>query len=169
MKAKAVAMGGVFAALAVVIMLLGGLIPAATFACPMLASSLLALLRRELPTPACVGWYGIVALLSALLGPDKEAAFVFVFLGWYPLLKPRLDRLPKLPALVLKLLIFFAAIGAAYGTMIYILGLEALAEEARTTGRALLIVLLLLGALTFLLFDYVLSRIPKLLKKPGKQ
>lgn len=168
MKARAVALGGVFAALAVVIMLLGGFIPVATFICPMLASALLAFLRRELPTAACIGWYVIVALLSALLGPDKEAAFVFVFLGWYPLLKPRLDRLPKLLSLALKLLIFFAAIAAAYGTLIFLFRLEALVEEARAMGRLLMIVLLLLGAVTFLLFDFVLSRLPYLVKKFGK-
>lgn len=165
MKARTVAMGGVFAALAVVIMLLGGLIPVATFACPMLASGLLAWLRRELPLPACLGWYGIVALLSALLGPDKEAAFVFLFLGWYPLLKPRLDRLPKLPALGLKLLVFFAAIAGAYGTMIFLFRLEALVQEARTMGKVLLLVTLLLGAVTFLLFDFILSRLPLIFKK----
>lgn len=165
MNARAVAMGGVFAALALVIMLLGGLVPAATFVCPMLVSGLLAVLGRYLPTAACVGWYVIVSLLSALLGPDKEAAFVFVFLGWYPIAKPRLDRLPKLSALGLKLLMFFAAIAGAYGTMIWVLGLEALAEEARSMGRGLLIVLLLLGVVTFLLFDYVLVRLPYLIKK----
>ena len=76
MKARAVALGGVFAALAVVIMLLGGFIPVATFICPMLASALLAFLRRELPTAACIGWYVIVALLSALLYSAFYLAYV---------------------------------------------------------------------------------------------
>ena len=37
-------------------------------------------------------WYGAVAVLSLLLVTDREAAWVFVFLGHYPIIKPWLDR-----------------------------------------------------------------------------
>ena len=45
-NAKQIAMGGVFAALAIVIMCLGGLIPIATFACPMICMLILHLIRK---------------------------------------------------------------------------------------------------------------------------
>ena len=48
-------------------------------------------------------WYGAVAILSVLMAPDKEAAAVFVFLGFYPIVKPRFDRFrfPIIPKLAL--------------------------------------------------------------------
>ena len=161
-KAKQLALGGVLAALAVVILLLGGLIPGGTYITPMLASVLLIPLLAELPKGLCVGWYAIVALLGVLLCPDKETAFVFVFLGWFPIAKPALDRLPKLPRLVCKLLIFNAAVAALYSLLILIFRLEALLQEARETGLALLLVLLLLGNLSFLLLDLTLQRLTAL-------
>ena len=108
MKAKPIAVGGVLAALAVTILLLGGLIPVGTYVAPMLAALPLIVLLAELPRGLCVGWYAVVAILGVLLCPDKETAFVFVFLGWYPILRPRLERLPLALRLALKLLIFLS-------------------------------------------------------------
>ena len=159
MKAKPIALGGVAAALAVVLLLLGGLIPVGTYVAPMLAALPLVALLYQLPTPLCIGWYTAVSILAVLLCPDKETAFVFVFLGWYPILRPRLDRLPPVLRLGLKLLIFNLAIAALYGMLIFVFQLDALVQEARQTGRALLLVMLLLGNLCFLLFDVLLKRL----------
>ena len=100
MKARQMAMGGVFAALAVVLLFLGGIIPIGTFAGPMLASLLLLPLRRDFSAGLCVGWYAVVSVLGVGFCPDRETAFFFVFLGWYPIIKPKLDRLRFLPRLV---------------------------------------------------------------------
>ena len=74
------------AALAVVIMCMGGIIPMATYVCPMLCSLLLAVVLRLTGRRIAWAWYAAVSLLSLLLGPDKEAAAVFVFLGYYPII-----------------------------------------------------------------------------------
>ena len=158
-KAVQVALGGVLAALAVVILLVGGIIPVGTYVAPMLAALPLVILLAELPRSLCLGWYCIVALLGVLLCPDKETAFVFVFLGWYPLAKPGLDRLPKLPGLLCKLLIFNASTAALYALLILVFRLDALVQEAQETGMILLIAILLLGNLSFILFDLVLGRL----------
>lgn len=158
-QAKHIALGGVLAALAAVILLLGGIIPVGTYIAPMLAALPLVILLAELPKSLCLGWYAIVALLGVLLCPDKETAFVFVFLGWYPLAKPRLDRLPKLPGLLCKLLIFNASTAALYALLILVFRLEALVQEAKETGLVMLLVILLLGNLSFLLFDVLLGRL----------
>ena len=92
-NAKQIAMGGVFAALAIVIMCLGGLIPIATFVCPMICMLILHLIRKLCGNRIAWAWYGVVAILSVLLGPDKEAAAVFLFLGYYPIIKPKIDRI----------------------------------------------------------------------------
>ncbi|MBO4418422.1 MAG: hypothetical protein J5789_01145 [Oscillospiraceae bacterium] len=169
MKARQIAMGGIFAALALVILLLGGIIPVGTYIAPMLASLPLVVLLAELPKKLCLGWYAIVAFLAVLLCPDKETAFVFVFLGWYPLAKPGLDRLPKLPGLVCKLLIFNAATAALYALLILVFRLEALVQEAKETGLVMLIVLLLLANVCFLLLDFLLARLTLLYRIKRKK
>ena len=69
------------AALAVVIMCMGGLIPVSTFVCPMLCMFLLSVVLKSCGQRLAWAWYGAVAILGTLLGPDKEATAVFVFLG----------------------------------------------------------------------------------------
>lgn len=169
MSARQIALGGIFAALAVVILLLGGMIQVGTYVAPMLAALPLVILLAELPRSLCLGWYCIVALLGVLLCPDKETAFVFVFLGWFPLAKPGLDRLPKLPGLLCKLLIFNASTAALYALLILVFRLDALVQEAQETGMILLIAILLLGNLSFILFDLVLGRLTALYRIKHKK
>ena len=159
MKARPVALGGVLAALAVAVLMLGGIIPVGTYAAPMLAALPLIVLMQELPGEMCLGWYAAVSLLAVLLCPDKETALVFVFLGWYPLLRPKLEKLHAALRIALKLLIFNLAVAALYGLLIFVFQLEAVVREARETGLLLLAVMLLLGNLCFLLFDVVLKRL----------
>ena len=165
MSAKSLALGGVLAALATVLLMLGSVIPGATYACPLLASSLLVPLLAALPKRLCLGWYAVVSVLAVLLCPDRETAFVFVFLGWYPVAKPGLDRLPRLLRVPVRLLVFNLCVAALYALLIWVFQLQALVEEARETGAVLLAVLILLGNVAFLLFDRVLARLPRLLAR----
>ena len=86
------ALGGVLAALAVVIMSMGTLIPVATYVCPMICCLILQLVRKICGNRIGWAWYGAVSILSLLMAPDKEAAAVFLALGYYPILKPKFDR-----------------------------------------------------------------------------
>ena len=150
------ALGGVLGALAVVIMSMGTLIPVATFVCPMLCMMIL-----KLVLPICgsrIGWtwYGCVAILSLLLAPDKEAAAVFAVLGYYPILKPKLDKLPLSP--LWKLTLFNAAILVMYWLLGNLFGLTELTEEFRDMGTVMTVVLLILGNVTFFMLDVLLGR-----------
>ena len=82
-SAKYIAMGGVFAALAVVIMCLGTIIPVATFVCPMACMVLLTVVYRLTGVRIAWAWYAAVSILSLLLGPDKEAASVSRLSSYY--------------------------------------------------------------------------------------
>ena len=156
MNAKQMAFGGVMAALALVVMCLGGLIPLATFVCPMFSMLVLQLVYRTCGRRTGWAWFAGVAILSAFFGPDKEAAAFFAFFGSYPLLKPRMDRL--LLGWLWKGLYFNTLILLMYSLLIYLLGMDALAAEFREMGIALLVVTLLLGNIAFFLLDRVLSR-----------
>ena len=159
-EARKIALGGMMAALAVVIMSLGGLIPVATFVCPMLCMLLLAFVTRFCGNRIGWAWYGAVAILSLLLGPDKEAAAVFAFLGFYPITKPKLDRM-KL-GILLKLILFNGLILVMYAVLIRLFGMEQIAAEYQELGIALTVIMLLLGNMTFLLLDKVLTRFSKI-------
>lgn len=153
--ASQVALGGVLAALALVIQCLGGLIPLATFLCPMLCMLLLAVVCKRCSERMAWAWYGAVALLSLLLGPDKEAAAVFTFLGYYPIVKPKLDRWP-LPWLW-KGILFNCSIALMYVLLLHLLGMAELAAEFREMGVAMGAVTLALGNVTFYLLDRLLK------------
>ena len=155
-SAYAVALGGVLAALGVVVMCLGTLIPVATFLCPMVCMILAQVVMKTCGGKMGWAWYGAVAVLSLLLSSDKEAAAVFAALGYYPMVKPRLEK-RKLPWLW-KGLLFNAVILALYWRLIHLLGMDALAEEFADAGRVMTVVMLLLGNVTFLLLDRVLSK-----------
>ena len=75
--ASGIALGGVLAALAVVIMSMGTLIPVATYVCPMLSALILQLVLKTCGRRIAWGWYAVVSILSLLMAPDKEAAAVF--------------------------------------------------------------------------------------------
>lgn len=160
--AKAVALGGVLAALAVVIMAMGTIIPVATYVCPMLCAMLLQVILKACGKRMAWAWFACVAVLSALLAPDKEAAAVFAFLGYYPIVKPWLDG-RKLPWLW-KGLLFNGMTALLYWLLIALLGMDGLGEEFAAMGDVLLILCLLLGNVTFFLLDMLLGR-----KFPGRK
>lgn len=159
-QTRKIAFGGMFAAVALVIMNLGGLIPVATFACPMLCMLILAFVTRMCGNRIGWAWYGAVAILSLLLAPDKEAAAVFAFLGFYPILKPSFDRM-KL-GVFLKLLLFNVLILLMYWLLIHLFGMDQIAAEYRELGTVMTVIMLVLGNVTFFLLDKVLTRFSKI-------
>jgi hypothetical protein len=161
--AKAVALGGLMAALAVVIMAMGGMIPVATYVCPMLCMLLLTVVKMLCGNRIGFAWYGAVSILSMLLSPDKEAAAVFLALGYYPIIKPALDK-SKLRWLW-KGLLFNAVILALYWVLLHLFGMDQLAQEFDELGTWGLVIMLILGNFTFFLLDILLDRIPGRFKR----
>ena len=100
-------------------------------------------------------WYGAVAILSLLLGPDKEAGAVFVALGYYPVIKPILDTL-RLKWLW-KALLFNAVILVLYWLLLNIFGIAQIVEEFEEMGTVMTLVTLALGNVTFFLTDRLLT------------
>ncbi len=159
------ALGGVMAALAVVVMSLGGLIPVATFVCPMVCMLLLVAVISRCGNRVAWAWYGTVAILSLLLGPDKEAAAVFVFLGYYPILKPKMDALPL--KWLWKLLYFNAAILLMYWLLLNLFGMAEILAEFEEMGTVLTLVTLVMGNVTFFMLDRLLVPGLQLRRKHG--
>ena len=159
-KAKTIAFGGILAALAVVIMGMGGLIPVATYACPLLCAILQYTVLRFCGSRVAWAWYGAVVILSLLLGPDKEAVAVFIFLGYYPILKPWMDKLPV--KWLWKAILFNVSVLMMYWLLIQLMGMAQLAEEFSEMGMAMTVVMLVFGNVIFFLLDKVLDKYGKM-------
>jgi len=154
--ASNIALGGILAALAVGIMSMGTLIPIATYVCPMLCAIVLQLILRICGQRIAWGWYGAVSILSLLMAPDKEAAAVFLTLGYYPILKPVFDR--KKGKLLWKLAFFNAVILVTYWLLMHLFGFDQITAEFSEMGILLTAVMLILGNITFFLLDKLLER-----------
>lgn len=155
-SSKTIAFGGIMAALAVVVMCMGGLIPMATYVCPVLCMVILQLVRKSCGNRIAWSWYGAVAILSVLMAPDKEAAAVFLFLGYYPIVKPWLDQ--KKGKWLLKGIFFNCVILLMYWLLIHLFGMAEIASEFAEVGIAMTIITLVLGNVTFFLVDILLGR-----------
>lgn len=155
-SAKSVALGGILASLAVVIFSLGGLIPVATYICPVLCMMLLKAVLMFCGKQIAWAWYALVSILALLFCPDKEAALFFLFLGYYPIVKPALDR--SRLALLWKLLLFHISTFCVYVLLIWITGMDAILQDYRELGIIGLVIMLILGNVTFFLLDILLGR-----------
>ena len=155
--AAKVAFGGVMAALALVIMNLVSMIPIATFVCPTLCMIVLQIVLKLCGSRIGWAWYGAVAILSVLLAPDKEAAAIFVFVGYYPILKPKMDQL-KVDRLF-KFLYFNSVILLMYWLLINLFGMAQIAKEYLEMGLAVTVITLVMGNMIFFMLDRILSRV----------
>lgn len=153
--ASSVALGGILAALAVVVMSMGTLIPVATYVCPMVSMLFLQAVLKTCGSRIGWAWYGAVTILSLLFAPDKEAAAVFAFLGYYPIVKPALDK--RKGNWLWKALLFNGATLFMYWVLLHLLGMEQLVSEFAEMGAVLTVLTLLLGNVTFFLLDRLLG------------
>lgn len=161
-RSRQIALGGVFSALAVVLMWLGALTGLGTYAAPLIAG--IALIPVGLTLGRKYQWlsFAAVSLLSFLLSADWEQNLMFVGLfGWYPIVRPSLERLAKIPGLLLKLVIFnVVTVGIELLVMLVLV--------PQSEKSWILIALLVLGNLTFLVYDFALPRFTCVLMKKLK-
>ena len=163
-QSRKVALCGVLCGLAVVFLLLGGLFSLAVYCAPLLAMAVLLPVLEEYGPGTAGAAYGAVAILALLLVPDRETALVYVFFGWYPILRPRIAALPSLPVrLVCRLGVCGLSMFLLYGVTIRLLGLTAVTEELG--GGWLTAALAVMGCAVFLLLDLALGRLTVLWRR----
>lgn len=127
-----VALGGIVAALCLMTMVMAGVFPILYIAAPMVAGVLLVILVQEVSTGWAALTYAATAVLSVFVVPDREATLMFVlFFGYYPLLRPKIKKLPtKLLRLLAKLGLYQLFLVADYLLTVYVLGLPTFDEFA---------------------------------------
>ena len=152
---KRIALGGMLAAVCVVIMCLGGLIPVATYVSPMLCCMTQFIVLRLCGRRIAWTWFVAVCILSLIMSPDKESGMVFVAIGCYPMLKPMFEKVTI--SALLKISYFNISIFTVYSCMIRLMGMRELAAENVEFGLIGFALILVLGNATFLLLDRLLS------------
>ena len=155
-KAYPIALGGILAAVAIVLMSIGTIIPVATYVVPVCCILLCQLVQKLCGRRIAWAWYGAVSILALLLAPDKEAAAVFLVLGYYPIIRRKLEA--GTGKWLKKLFFFNGSILALYWVLLKLIGMEQLLSDFERMGTVMYAVLLILGNVTFFMLDRLLSR-----------
>lgn len=156
-KSAQIAFCGMMVALSVALMLTGGLIPIATYCAPMLGGVLLLPILLEYGKKTAWTAYAATALIVLILGIDKEAAFFYIFLGYYPIIKWNMDKLKKKPIRVaLKLVVFNVSIAAMYAVLGFLLHMDAVIAEFTEMGAWMLAAFVVLMNACLFLYDRLL-------------
>ncbi|MCD7917802.1 MAG: hypothetical protein LUF84_05020 [Clostridiales bacterium] len=153
-------------ALGVVLMLTLGFTGVGTYAAPLLAALLVAMVQEAYGTKTALTMWLATGLLALLLVTDRELSVVYLTIfGWYPAVKPHLDRLPRPAGVLAKLALFNGSAVATYAALIPFLGLE---EELLQPW--LLGVMLAFGNALFWVEDrLLLPRLGRVLRKRLKK
>lgn len=148
---------GMMTALSSALMLAGGIIPIATYCVPMMGGILLLPVLIEFGRKSAWMVYAAVSLIILLIGADKEAAFFYIFLGYYPIIKWDLERIRhKQLRLLFKVIIFNASVLLMYLLLGTVMNMDAIVQEFLTMGEALLVAFIVLLNICLLLYDRLL-------------
>ncbi len=153
------ALGGIVAALSLVLMISVAVIPFLTYALPAAAGLLIVFIVMEIDKKWAFGVYCTVAILGILLVPDKEVAVMYLaFFGYYPILKAIIEsKLPKAFGWALKILSFVATMLISYYLMIKFMGVTV--DEIDEMGIIAVPLLLGLGTAAFIIYDIALTKL----------
>ena len=104
---KKLTMCAMLSALGVILLYIGSIIDVLDISMAVLASLACIIAVIEYGKSAPWAIYGVTTVLSLILLPNKTpAVFYAVFFGFYPILKEKLERKPKLVCWMLKELVF---------------------------------------------------------------
>ncbi len=152
-KSNSMAMAGMLSALAVVILYLGSLIELLDLSASVLAALAVMVAIMELGRGFAWGVYLVSAMLSLLLFPRTASVVFAAFVGYYPILKVYLDRIPiRLVQYLIKLILFNAFLFGALWLCRWFLGVN---NEWDALGN----ILFWMGNFSFAVYDFALSRL----------
>ena len=165
---RRMAMCAVLCALSVVILGLGAIIEVLDLTAAALAALIL------LPVLLCYGTryallsYAVAAVLGVLLMPQSLATWMFAGLtGFYPIIKNRLDRLPRVLGWLIKLLLLTAVLFLYLGVFYFLMmGGEGSFTDAFLLGfgekdgpPVMALAVIGLSVFTYILFDLLIDRL----------
>ena len=141
-------------ALGVVLLLIGSFIEVVDISMAALASLLCIFAVVEYGGAAPWLVYAVTGVLSLILLPNKTpAAMYVVFLGYYPIIKEKIERFKKPLAWLLKELVFNAALIVLFLTVRFLL------MPTASDPWWIMLGLFVLAEIVFVLYDIALTRL----------
>lgn len=158
-QSRKMALCSMTAALGVVVLLLGSVLGLGMYVGPLLVGMCLIPIGKEYGTKYQLMLWIVISILSFILVPNPEENLMFAGLfGWYPALYPKLEKLPRIPRLIVKLLLFNVIVISLEALVILILVPEIL-------DGPMIAMLLLMGNVMFLLYDRVIPNFDLIAKR----
>lgn len=158
-QSRKMALCSMTAALGVVVLLLGSVLGLGMYVGPLLVGMCLIPIGKEYGTKYQLMLWIVISILSFILVPNPEENLMFAGLfGWYPALYPKLEKLPRIPRLIVKLLLFNVIVISLEALVILVLVPEIL-------DGPMIAMLLLMGNVMFLLYDRVIPNFDLIAKR----
>lgn len=151
----------VIVALSVVLLLITGVFPFASYALPALAGALLAVIVIEAGMKWAVLGYIAVSIVTFFITPDITAKSAYILLfGYYPVLKCVIEKVKiKSARWALKVINLNLAIVVSFLITTYVFKLPDFIDEFKTAGAAVAIAFLIMANVAFVLYDILLTRL----------
>lgn len=151
------ALGGMCIGLSAALMMLASVIPFLTYAIPAMAAILVLFMRVECNWKWALGVYIGTSVICALVVPEKEAVAIYIaLLGYYPLLKMLLDKIPKIIGYIVKSAMFVGVIIVTYYIIMNVFGIST--ELLEDTQKFMIPLLIVLGLAAFIIYDIALDK-----------
>ena len=159
-NSKKIALCGMFGALSVTILLIGFMIPMATYICPAIAAFFLLPVAYEYKEKTAFTMYLAVSALSLILIPEKEFVMMYVFVfGLYTAFKFKADKIkPKFLQFTLKALYGFISVFLCYAILLTVFPNPVLTGEISEAGIALITAFFIVFVITFLMYDFAVGK-----------
>lgn len=98
--------------------------------------------------------WAVTSLLGLVLLPQKSPAVFYLFIGCYPMLKERLEKLPRAVCLLLKLAVLHVML-----VLVWLVIRIFFPADAQIGLGWMMLGLYALGIVTFLIYDLALTRL----------
>ena len=160
-----ISLGGVIAAVCLFSMFCTGILPMLDYTIPTFAGFLMVIMIVDTDTKWAFTTYAAVSFLCLIITPNLEASMLFIlFMGYYPILRVYLDRIPvRLVRVGIKFAVFNAALIIFYSLVQYVfMADEDMTEGMEMFGRYALMVLWLMANVFFVMYDRLLGQLTAL-------
>lgn len=149
-ETRKITAGAMMVAVCVVIMLLGAVIDLGTYAAALLAGVAMIPYGQKYGRKYQLMVFAASVMLSFMLVPNIEQNLMYLgFYGWYPILWPELEKLPKVTKYIAKFIIFNLCFISIEALVMLVLVPEAM-------GSVLFIIFIITANITFFAYDYMI-------------
>ena len=154
-KTRYTTISGMVSALSVVIMLLTNIMPSMMYVIPIVTGAIVFSVNEIIGKKWALGVFFVTSFISFILLTDKETALNYtLFFGYYPLLKPIFEKLPKVLSWVVKIVAFNVAIMAIGLIVTFIFKLPFLDEDL---GKFTIPLFAVMFNLVFVMYDVMFT------------